>query len=267
MGISTAGRISVITPTYCEASNLPLLVESIAGSLSRHGIADYEIIVVDDDGPDNTKAVCQSLAQRYPTFRLVTRPGKRGLAKAIEKGIYEADGEVIVTMDADLSHDPAMIPLLVNEVVDGGVDIAVASRFIGNHRMYSGSHRVWGSKALNFFIRKLLRIPAKDVTGGFHAIRRDTLDNLDLDSIFQGHGDYSFALLYKGKEQGLKIKEIGYTYRPRERGVSKTAFLKSGFGYVIRAFKLRLGLERKRCRNTASLSPEYQKLTEHLSSH
>lgn len=243
-----AGKVSVIIPTFCEAGNVSLLVGSIAESFAGNGVADYEVIVVDDSSPDDTGEVCRLLERRHPFLRLVTRKNERGLATAIKRGIYESDGEIIVTMDADISHDPAVIPLLVKEIMNGGADVAIASRFVGNQKMHSSFHRVWGSRALNLFIRTLLQIPARDVTGGFHAIRRDALGRIDADCVFRGHGDYSFVLLYMLDRQGLKIKEIGYTYRSRETGASKTGFLKSGLGYIFRALGLRLGLGTRRRR-------------------
>ena len=109
--------------------------------------------------------------------------------------------------------------------------------------MHSSIHHVLGSRVLNACIRVLLQIPVKDVTGGFVALRKDALNGLDMDSIFRGYGDYCFALLYKGTRQGWKIKEIGFTYRRRRGGLSKTRFLKAGLSYGTRALKLRIGLE------------------------
>jgi dolichol-phosphate mannosyltransferase len=237
----TTNKISVIIPTYCEAHNIPTLVAGISSNLIANHIPDFEVIVVDDNSPDNTRDICQSLSRQYPSFKLIIRINERGLATAIKKGIEAASGDIIITMDADLSHNPALIPQLIKEINDNKTDIAVASRFVNGHQMHSSVHRVWGSKMLNAFIRTILNIPVKDVTGGFHAMKKNILNTLDKDAIFKGYGDYSFALLYKGIQQGSKVKEIGFTYEVRKNGTSKTKFFKSGISYGTRALKLRLG--------------------------
>jgi dolichol-phosphate mannosyltransferase len=244
MNVYAHNRISVVVPAYCEASNLISLTEKIVDSLEKSGIDDYEIIVVDDDSPDNTIEVCQLLASRYPSFRLISRVGERGLATAVRRGIEEATGNIVVTMDADLSHDPEVIPQLVNKLITCKCDIVVASRYSDdNSKTYSSFQRVWGSRILNLFIRNLLKIPVKDVTGGFHAVRKDLFTQHNMNYIFNGYGDYSIILLYEGARQGLRIVEVGFVYRFRKSGSSKTAVLKTGISYGIRAIKLRLGLD------------------------
>lgn len=236
-------KISVIIPTYCEAQNLLPLVNGVMGSFSKTRLTgnEIEIIVVDDNSPDDTKNICQSLADQYPAFKLITRTGERGLATAIKRGIDESSGDILVIMDADLSHDPSVIPGLLDQVISKGVDIAIGSRFIKGATMKSSLHSICGSKMLNTFIRVLLRIPVKDVTGGFFALRKDALNGLDMDSVFRGYGDYFFVLLYKGIRRGWKTKEIGFVYMTREKGLSKTKFLEAGLSYGIRALKLWFG--------------------------
>lgn len=237
-------KISVIVPTYCEADNLPSLAAGITDCFAASGLAgnEIEILVVDDDSPDGTKEVCRSLTDRYPAVRLITRVGERGLGTAVKRGIEESNGDVLVVMDADLSHDPAVIPRLVSEILDSGVDAAIASRFACGGRMHSSIRSTLGSMALNAFVSILLHLPAKDVTGGFFALKEDALQGLDLDAICRGYGDYSFALLYRGVKQGWKTTEVGFDYRPRRQGISKTRFLGAGLSYGIRAIRLRLGL-------------------------
>jgi dolichol-phosphate mannosyltransferase len=233
----------VIIPTYEEAANITLLVTGISKCLQEDYKDDFEIIIVDDNSHDNTVIICQNLAVNYPNLKLITRTEERGLASAILRGINESKGEIIITMDADLSHDPLMIPQLINEITTNGADIVIASRFMNGHSMYSSKRLVLGSKILNGFIRNLLILPAKDVTGGYHAIKRSVFTSINTVSTFQGYGDYSFALLYKSIKKHKVISEVAFVYKPRQYGVSKTRFLKSGIRYGIRALKLRLGLE------------------------
>jgi len=233
--------VSIIIPTYHEACNLPLILHGITSCLEANPTSEFEIIIVDDNSQDNTREVCQSLALLYHNLKLIVRTHPRGLATAIKKGIDEAKGDIIVTMDADLSHDPSVITKLLDKITKNGADIVVASRFIENHEMQAGFHRIWGSKMLNTFIRLLLNIPVRDVTGGFQAFRKSVLIYLNEDSIFRGYGDYSFALLYEASRKELKIEEVGFKYVSRKNGLSKTRFLKTGFQYALRSFRLKLG--------------------------
>jgi len=243
--IRVNARISVIIPTYCEAHNLPHLISKIVDSVTESQLRgnEIEIIVVDDNSPDGTGKLGQSLAGEHPEMKVIIRTDERGLGTAVLKGITASTGDVLVVMDADLTHDPALIPQLVDQLASNGADIALGSRFVNGFEMESSLHHIWGSKALNTFIRVLLQIPAKDVTGGFFALRRDALGDLDVNSIFRGYGDYFFALLYRGSKRGWKMKEVACEYRARREGLSKTSFFKAGFSYGVRALKLRVNLE------------------------
>ena len=236
-------EVSVIVPCYNERGCIAELVERVAharfAGLGKDG--ELEVIVVDDDSPDGTGVLCQSLMAMYPSLRVIIRKGERGLASAIRRGISEAKGQIIVVMDADLSHPPEMIPVLVGKVENGSAQIAVASRFVKGGSMVSSWHTVFGSKVLNMYTRTILRIPVTDLTGGFFAVKRAALEGLDLDSVFKGYGDYCVALLHNGARQGWHMCEAGFAYSPRRNGTSKTGFFRAGFSYGVRALKLRFG--------------------------
>ncbi len=106
--------LSVVIPTYCESENLEPLVSRLHQAVERAGIWE-EIIVVDDNSPDRTADVCQKLAQRFP-LRLILRERKDGLSSAVVQGIQLARGEIVVVMDADLSHPPEAVPELYHGV-------------------------------------------------------------------------------------------------------------------------------------------------------
>jgi dolichol-phosphate mannosyltransferase len=247
VNIYDGNRLSVVVPAYCEASNLPLLAEKISDCFKKSGIGDYEILVIDDNSPDNTKEISHSLSCRYPEFKLITRINERGLATAIRRGIEESTGNIIITMDADLSHDPDLIPGMAAKLIEDKCDIVVASRYIENKKIYSSLRRVWGSRALNLFVRTLLQIPVKDVTGGFHAMRKDIFHRFNMNYIFRGYGDYSIPLLYEAAKSGMKISEMPFVYQFRKNGESKTAVFSTGISYGIRALKIRFGLDSTNC--------------------
>ena len=238
-------KVSIVIPSYNESECICELVERIASSTAEWLKTDggLEVVIVDDNSPDGTISLCQVIAIKHPFLRVIVRHRERGLATAIRKGIEESYGDIIVVMDADLSHSPEMVPTLVTQVAQDSIDIAVASRFINGGDMISSRRCVWGSKFLNRYVTTLLHIPAKDVTGGFFAIRRSALDTINFNTVFKGHGDYCFALLYEGLGSGWHMSEFGFTYHARKHGTSKTNYFRSGISYGVRAIKLRLGID------------------------
>ena len=236
-------KISVVIPTYNEGSNVAPLIDKIYQTMNGHNPPRDlpEVVVIDDNSPDGTGDICRPLLAKYPTLKIVVRTDARGLGSAVKRGITESSGDTVVVMDADFSHDCNVIPKLVAAVDSGATDIAIASRYISGGKMVAPLHLRAGSRALNLFIRIVLRIPVRDVTGGFFAAKRRSLQALDSDTVFTGHGDYCFALLDKGFKKGLRLKELPFEYYPRQDGLSKTRFLKAGVSYGLRALKLRLG--------------------------
>jgi dolichol-phosphate mannosyltransferase len=238
-------RISIVLPTYNESQNMPGLIDEISRSMTADVCisSPTEIIVVDDNSPDGTAEVCRSLGDTRRSVNVIVRTDERGLGSAVKRGILESRGDVVLVMDADFSHDCAMVPRLLTALNNGSVDIAIASRYTYGGNMTASAHLSVGSRALNLFIRTVLGMPMKDITGGFFAVRRSALDGLNFDTIFTGYGDYCIALLYQGFKKGWHFEEIPFSYHPRRNGMSKTGFLKAGLSYGIRALKLRMGLE------------------------
>ncbi len=207
--------VSVIVPTYCEADNLPLLIPQIAGALAAAGLHG-EILIVDDDSPDATAAVCAELARNH-AVRLLIRKGERGLSSAVLHGMRAAHGAVLVVMDADLSHPPEKIPALVEAIRSGGADFAIGSRYVpgGKTDAAWGWSRRLNSKAATLLARPLTR--AHDPLAGFFALRRST---------FAERGPYDAVGFKIGLELIVKcgcrrITEIPITFRDRHHGASK----------------------------------------------
>lgn len=240
-----SSRLSIVIPTYNEVSNVAPLIDRIFQRMNAEVPLRNatQVVVIDDNSPDGTGDMCLSLAGKYPSLKTVIRTDARGLGSAVRRGILESDGDTIVVMDADFSHDCDVIPQLAAAVEAGAADIVIASRYVSGGRMVSSPHLSAGSRALNFFVRTVLGIPVKDLTGGFFAARRRSLQGLESETVFTGYGDYSFALLYKGFKRGLRFKEIPFAYYPRQDGMTKTRYLRAGMTYGLRAVRLRLGLE------------------------
>ena len=202
--------ISIIVPTYNEAASLPILAERLGTSL---GGRDWELVVVDDGSPDGTADIAERLAPRLPV-RVVRRSRKSGLASAVMAGFTAARGDLLVVMDADLSHPPEVVPALVDAVV-GGADLAVGSRYVrgGGTADWPLRRRVVSRVAC---ILGNLLVPVRDATSGFFALRRAAIDDVRLNAIGFKIG---FEVIARGRFR--KIVEVPYVFRDREHGASK----------------------------------------------
>lgn len=230
--------VSVIVPTYCEADNLPVLVPRIAAALDGAGLRG-EIVVVDDNSPDATAAVCKELAVRYP-LRLLVRQGERGLAGAVLHGMQASRGAVLVVMDADLSHPPETIPLLVDAIQSGRADFAIGSRYVAGGR----TEESWGFlRRINSRVATMLARPltsARDPMAGFFALARST---------FAACGPFDPVGFKIGLELMVKcscwrIEEVPITFANRHKGASKLTW-REQLNYLrhlarLYAFRLRV---------------------------
>lgn len=207
--------VSVIVPTYRESENLPVLVPRVAAALAEAGV-DGEILIVDDNSPDDTQRVCADLARNYPV-RLLVRTTNRGLSPAVVAGMQQARGELLLVMDADLSHPPEKVPALVEALQSGQTDFVIGSRYIAG----GGTDDDWGwFRWLNSRVATLLAWPltsARDPMAGFFALRAETFRKADkLDPIGYKIG---LELLVKG---GCRhVREVPIQFRDRLHGESK----------------------------------------------
>ncbi|MDF1747123.1 MAG: glycosyltransferase, partial [Gimesia sp.] len=121
-------QLSIIVPTYCEAENIVCLIPRIGQILKDSAIA-AEIIIVDDDSPDETVEVCNTLSESYPV-RLITHKNERGHSAAVLAGLDAATAEILLVMDADLSHPPEKIPELYSTIKNQSADFVTGSRYV-----------------------------------------------------------------------------------------------------------------------------------------
>ena len=226
---------SVIIPTFNEGDNIGSLLTDLNQGLDRSGIG-HEIIIVDDDSPDETVAIVSQLSEADQRIKLISRKGKRGIGSAIFEGFTESEGKVIVTMDADFSHPPESVIKLIEAV--NKCDVAVGSRYISGGEMNGPLVRRVLSRMLNTVLVLILGLNIHDCTGGFIALGRDVFNSID--TITGKSGDFSFEIIYKAKKAGFKIIEVPFIYRWRTKGKTKTNVLKFGFEYLRSAINLRL---------------------------
>ena len=202
--------LSVVVPTYNEADSVTRLAERLDIALAGR---EWELVIVDDGSPDGTADVAAALAPRIPV-NVVRRAGKAGLASAVVTGFAAAHGDVLVVMDADLSHPPETVPALV-DAIEGGAELAVGSRYVSG-----GTIEDWPldrravSRAACLMGNVL--VPVRDATSGFFALRRSVIDGVKLNPIGFKIG---FEVIARGRY--TKVVEVPYTFRDRELGASK----------------------------------------------
>ncbi len=230
-------KVSVIFPTYNERDHIVKLVNDTVRILKNENL-DGEIIIVDDNSPDNTAEIIEKEFKTSPVVKLFIRKDGRGLATAIKRGIRESQGDIVVIMDTDFNHNPEMIPLFV--YMSKHFDISIGSRYVVGGGMLTSQFRYYLSYAYNLFIRTILVMGTKDNLSGFLGIKREVFKDMDLDKIFYGYGDYCMRFLYYAKKMNYKIIEVPVVYNLRLSGESKTNFFKHTVDYTISVLKLRL---------------------------
>lgn len=223
--------ISIVLATYNERE----LIETTITKLLAEAPEEMEIIVVDDDSPDNTWHLVESLD--LPNVKVIRRRGTRGLASAFNRGIIESRGDYIGWMDADMSMPPSMIPKMYRKIVSEGYDVVIGSRYAPGGFDDRSRLRTLSSRLINGFASLVLDYGIRDYDSGFVLIRRSVLDSVTI--IPRGYGEYFIEFIYNACAKGLRVTEIGYYFRDRTEGVSKSApsllrFFASGIGYVVR---------------------------------
>jgi len=186
-------RVSIVIPTYNEKGNIIKLIHTIYKVIKEHQKWIVEIMVIDDDSPDGTGLVVRKEFKNNANVKVIIRKNERGLGTAIKLGVTKASGEIIVGMDADFNHSPTVIPDLLNSLEKA--DLVIASRFTKGGGM-DNKFRYWATYLFNFFLKRMLGFTSTDNMSGFYAIRRKTLENLGIDGIYYGYGDYHLRLIH-----------------------------------------------------------------------
>ncbi|TKA12669.1 polyprenol monophosphomannose synthase [Actinacidiphila oryziradicis] len=221
-GIARMGnRILVIVPTYNEAEN----IASIAARL-RTSVPDADLLIADDNSPDGTGAIADELAEQNRDGRVhvLHRAGKDGLGAAYLAGFQwglERGYDVLVEMDADGSHRPEELPRLL-DALDEGADLVLGSRWVPGGRVVNWpKSREVLSRGGSLYARIMLRLPVRDVTGGYRAFRTRTLLGLGLDEVESQGYCFQVDLARRAVRRGFKVTEVPITFVEREHGVSK----------------------------------------------
>lgn len=210
--------IFVVTPTYNEKDNLPLLVEKIFNLK----IPNLTLVIVDDNSPDGTGKLADKLAESYP-IQVIHRSQKLGLGTAYTTAfeqILKEKPNYIIQMDADLSHDPTMIPKMLESITT--CDVVIGSRYVkaGGIENWNWSRRLI-SRFGNLYARLILNLPYRDLTGGFKCWRRKVLEKIDFNALSSIGYNFQIETTYRAHKLGCKIKEIPIIFSERKVGDSK----------------------------------------------
>ncbi len=215
-------RITIVIPTYNERRTLRELVERIA----TLRLPNYSILIVDDSSPDETGALAEELARTYP-IRVLHRPQKDGLGRAYACAFSELlrlpqneRPEYVIQMDADLSHDPADIPRLLEKIKE--CDLVVGSRYVLGGRVERwGMVRRLVSRFGNLYARTLLALPYQDLTSGYKCFRFEVLKALNLVAVSSVGYNFQIETTYLLHRKGFRIREIPIIFTERKMGTSK----------------------------------------------
>jgi dolichol-phosphate mannosyltransferase len=207
------GRIVVVIPTYNERENLPLIVGRL-----RAAVPEAHVLVADDNSPDGTGAIADELAAADPRVRVRHRTAKQGLGRAYLDGFgvaLEGGAATVVQMDADWSHDPAVLPELIRPISEGRADLVIGSRYVEG-----GGVEDWGI-GRRVIARLVLRLAPHDLTGGFKAWRAGTLAAVPFEGVRAGGYVFQIEMTYRATRFGARVTEVPIVFRDRRLGQSK----------------------------------------------
>jgi dolichol-phosphate mannosyltransferase len=222
----------VVLPTYQEAENIREVLKRI-----RESAPEAAILVVDDGSPDGTADLAEEVAADLGRIDVLRRSQKAGLGPAYRAGFawgLDRGHDILLEMDADLQHDPDVLPQLIAAVDEGGHDLAIGSRYVPGGAVpgWPMSRQLisrWGNR----YIGVMLRMPVRDATAGFRAYRAEMLRTIGLDRVQADGYGFQIEMAYQVARSGGSIVEIPITFRDRERGVSKMSP-----DIVVEAFRL-----------------------------
>jgi dolichol-phosphate mannosyltransferase len=218
-----SARVWVVIPTYNEATNVDRIVRAATVELERVVPREHRILIVDDNSPDGTGAIADSLAAELPSVEVLHRDRKGGLGHAYLAGFARAmDGgaELVVEMDADFSHDPRYLASLLGAAEQA--DLVLGSRYVAG-----GGVRDWGllrrliSRGGGLYARAILRVGVRDLTGGYKCIRRPVLEAIDLPSVRAEGYVFQIEVTYRALLAGFRVVEVPIVFQDRTAGTSK----------------------------------------------
>jgi dolichol-phosphate mannosyltransferase len=212
------GRVVVVIPTYNEAENLEWIVNRL-----RRAQPEVDVLVVDDESPDGSGRIADTLAKEDPRVRVLHRTAKGGLGAAYVHGFtwaLEQGYDVIGEMDADGSHQPEQLQRLLDALDDA--DLVIGSRWVpGGSVVNWPRRRELLSRGGNLYVRLLLGIEVRDATAGYRLFRRETLEKIDLAKVRSTGYVFQTDMVARTLSAGLVVREVPIEFVERVRGDSK----------------------------------------------
>lgn len=234
-GSTSAPVVSVITPTFNEAENLPLVIEWIHDALSG---VPHEIVVADDNSPDGTWHIADELAAQDESMIVLRRFHDHGLSAAVLDGMSAAKGPYLAVIDADLQHDASILPAMLSRLRAGDADVVVGSRQSegGGYGEWSIQRRLvsWVAAAI---AQLFLRVPTDDPMSGYFMLTREAYESTATQINPLG---FKILLEFIGRNRDLRVENVGYTFANRVHGETKLkpSVIRS---YLLAVAELRLG--------------------------
>jgi glycosyltransferase involved in cell wall biosynthesis len=212
-------RCVVVVPTYDERENVQAFLAAV-----RDAVPDADVLVVDDNSPDGTGALAEQSAAELGQIKVLHRPGKQGLGSAYRNGFQVALDEgydVVVSMDVDFSHDPAVIPTMLDRI-EHGADAVIGSRYVpGGGTANWPLHRRLLSRWGNRYTGAVLGLGVHDCTSGFRAYRSSALRTIEPGSTTAEGYAFLTELVRRLVRRGCEVHEVPIVFRDRELGTSK----------------------------------------------
>ena len=235
-------KVVVVVPTYNERENLPVL----AGLLADLDVPNLHLLVVDDNSPDGTGEIADKLAEQEPDrVGVLHRTEKDGLGRAYVAGMSRAldeGADVVIQMDADLSHPVSVVPVMVETLRSGDAAVVLGSRYVPGGS--TADEWPWHRKALsawaNLYVNAILQLHVRDATAGFKAWRAEALRAVDLPSVHSNGYSFQVEMNYRAVRQGIRIVEVPIRFEERVEGASKMS-LGVQVESALAPWKLRFG--------------------------
>jgi len=211
-------KITVVIPTYNERENIEKLSAMILSQDER-----INVLFVDDNSPDGTGEIADRLALNSSRVKVLHRAGKLGLGSAYREGFriaIEGAADYIIEMDADFSHDPAMLPQFIDRMAE--YDLVIGSRYINGVSVVNWPiRRLILSYCASVYTRLITGLHLSDCTGGFKCFKREVLESIDLASVRSDGYSFQIEMNYRCFERGFRIGEIPIIFVDRHAGTSK----------------------------------------------
>jgi dolichol-phosphate mannosyltransferase len=212
-------RSVVVLPTYNEAENIALFLRAV-----REAAPTTNVLVVDDNSPDGTGRIADEIGAELGGVEVMHRAGKEGLGSAYREGfarVLGGDYDVVLSMDADFSHDPCQIVDFIARI-EGGADLVIGSRYVaGGGTTDWPVRRQLLSRWGNAYTRTILGVPARDCTSGYRAYRAEALASIDPTSTSAEGYAFLTELVRRLARGGAEVVEVPIIFRDRTRGRSK----------------------------------------------